>query len=224
MSVPDRPRRAVLEPRTRGRVALAAAFGAIVWLWGSPALWPLSVAVVFAHEASHALMTLLTGGHVLQLRLGLDEGGETLSEGGIRFLILNAGYLGSLLFGIGLLRLVTRSRAVCASLGLMSLAVAVVWMPWISFGFVWTLIWGTFLTWVGVRASPWVSASVVRLYGVYSVLYAFGDIRADVFGAPDGAVTDASMLAGLTGVPAMAWGAGWLVLGGMAVWANRKKI
>lgn len=223
MSVPD-VRRSGIEPRTRSRLALAAAFGVLVWLWGAPVLWPLSVAVVFAHEVSHALMTWVTGGHVLALRLGYDEGGETLSYGGIHWLILNAGYLGSLLFGILLLRLVNQSRGVCAAIGLGSMLIALLWMPWISFGFVWTMIWGAFLGWVGVRADPWVASTVVRLYGVYSVLYAFGDIRADVFGAPNGAVTDASMLAELTGIPAMIWGIGWMIVGVIAVWANRSKV
>lgn len=223
VNVPEtRARQTGLDQRSRGRLALAAVSVALLWLWGSPVLWPLSIAVVFAHEASHALMTVLTGGDVVQLSLGMNEGGETVSSGGIRFLILNAGYLGSLLSGIALLSLVRWSRTVCMTIGLVSLGVAIVWMPWLSFGFAWTLVWAACLCWVGVRSPAWLPSTVVRLYGVYSVLYAFGDIRSDVFGAPVGSVTDASMLAELTGVPAMVWGVGWMALGAMAVWWNRK--
>ncbi len=224
MSQPVGPVRGQLDARVRSRVALAAAFVGLAWLWGSPLLWPLSIAVVFLHEASHALVTVLTGGRVLELQLGLDEGGATMSEGGLRFFILNAGYLGSLLSGIALLRMVGRARLVTVGLAVVGVGIALAWMPWVSWGFALVVAWCSFLAWVGLRAPPWAATTVVRLYGVYSVLYAFGDIRADVFGAPSGAVTDATMLAELTGVPAVVWGLGWMVAGAAALWANRRAV
>lgn len=222
--MPVGPAGGALDRRLQGRIALAAAFVGLGWLWGSPVLWPLSLAVVFLHEASHALVTVLTGGRVLELRLGLDEGGATLSEGGLRFFILNAGYLGSLLSGIALLRMVGRARLVTVGLAAVGLGIALAWMPWLSAGFALVLAWCGFLVWVGFRAPPWASTMLVRLYGVYSVLYAFGDIRADVFGAPGGAVTDATMLSDLTGIPAAAWGIGWMVAGAAALFANRRAL
>lgn len=224
MSQPVGPVRSTLDPRLRGRVALGAAFLGLAWLWGSPVLLPLSLAVVFLHEASHALVTVLTGGSVVELRLGLDEGGSTLSDGGLRFFILNAGYLGSLLSGIALLRMVGRARLVVVGLAVVGLGIALAWMPWLSLGFALVVAWCGFLAWVGFRAPPWAATVLVRLYGVYSVLYAFGDIRSDVFGAPGGAVTDATMLAELTGVPAVAWGVGWMIAGAAALFANRRAL
>ena len=70
---------------------------ALIWLWTSPWLAPLKILIVLFHELSHALMTIITGGEVVSLELSSNQGGMVLSRGGSRFLILSAGYLGSLL-------------------------------------------------------------------------------------------------------------------------------
>jgi hypothetical protein len=65
---------------------------------------------------------------------------------------------------------------------------------------------------------------------VFSVLYALGDIFADVFWladafeAPRGTISDATLLAESTGVSAMIWGAGWLFAGLTAVWFSRRRL
>ena len=82
---------------------LAALFGIVVVVfifWSSPVLYPLKLLVVFFHESSHAIMTVLTGGEVKELMLSPEQGGHVMSKGGNRFLTLSAGYLGSLMWGI----------------------------------------------------------------------------------------------------------------------------
>lgn len=207
----------------RERVAIALIAALVVANWGAPALAPLSIAVVFAHECSHALAAVLTGGRVLGIEIGIDEGGGTWTEGGWPLLVLNAGYLGSLASGLLLLRGVRWSGALCAAIGVLSVAVAVVWMPWRSFGFCFAVLWGGALVGLAAWAAPWVTAAIVRLYGVFSVLYALGDVLADVFGAPAGSVNDATLLAAHTGVPATIWGAGWLCAGVLAMWFSRRR-
>ena len=69
----------------------------LLFFWDSGFVYPFRILVVFFHEMGHALMTVITGGRVAELGLNHMEGGHTLSMGGNRFLILNAGYLGSLL-------------------------------------------------------------------------------------------------------------------------------
>jgi hypothetical protein len=92
-------------PLNAHQVALAVMFAVAWWCWDAWFFWPLKMAVVAVHEGSHALMTWLTGGAVESFGLGLDQSGHVLSRGGNAILILNAGYLGSLLFGVGLLLL-----------------------------------------------------------------------------------------------------------------------
>jgi hypothetical protein len=53
-------------------------------------------------------------------------------------------------------------------------------------------------------------------------MYALFDVRDDVFRAPGDAVSDATMLAELTGLPASLWGLGWIALGGLTLWLSRR--
>jgi hypothetical protein len=71
----------------------------IILAWEYPLLYPLKMLVVFFHETSHLLATLLTGGTVKELVLDSRQGGHVISYGGNRFIILSAGYFGSLLWG-----------------------------------------------------------------------------------------------------------------------------
>lgn len=185
------------------------------WFWGTPLLFPLRVLVVAAHEASHALMAVATGGRVLEVGLDGREGGHALTQGGSALLISNAGYLGSLVWGVVLLGL-TRgrgaARGLCVLLGLGLLLMAAAWVrPVLSFGFVYTVLAGAALGALGVFASHAVSRGVLRAVGLFSVLYAFLDIRDDVFfGAGE---SDAVHLAQATGIPAVVWGVAWCVAG-----------
>jgi hypothetical protein len=92
-------------------LALGLLLALFLTFWDSCLLLPLKLGVVALHELGHALMTWATGGAVVDFGLGLDQSGHVLSQGGNRFLILNAGYLGSLLFGVLLLLLFRRPEA-----------------------------------------------------------------------------------------------------------------
>lgn len=72
--------------------------------WQTIWVLPLKVLVVYFHEFSHALMTWLTGGSVVSFVVAPDQSGHVISLGGNRFLILSAGYLGSILCGALLYR------------------------------------------------------------------------------------------------------------------------
>jgi len=77
---------------------LLISIAVVIILWTTPVLYPLKLLVVFFHESSHALATILSGGDVAQLVLLKEQGGYVMSRGGSRFLVLNSGYLGSLLW------------------------------------------------------------------------------------------------------------------------------
>ena len=100
-------------------------------LWSTPLATPLKILVVFFHELAHAIATVLTGGEVVQLSISADQGGFVLSRGGGRFLVLTAGYLGSLFIGVLLLLLALRTRfdrAVTAVCGVVLILVAVLYV------------------------------------------------------------------------------------------------
>lgn len=210
-----RPRRRTPWLRLLLLIGIAIAVG---WLWHHPVLWPLKVTVVLFHELGHAVATWATGGEVLAITLSPMEGGETISRGGSRLLILNAGYLGSLLAGMGLLastKLPAGARITCLGLGASLVAVSFALVPWFSFGFAFSLVVGIVLIVVGVAVPGFIRRWIVRVLGVFSVLYAGMDVYSDVLArALDTSVrSDAVMLAEATGVPAIVWGGGWLVVG-----------
>ena len=148
--------------------------------------------------------------------------------GGNRFLILNAGYLGSLLSGVAILRWVRTERAgerVAVALGLVLLTVAMGWVrPMADFGFVYCLLTGAGFIFLGTKIGKGMGLSIVRTVGLFSVMYALVDIKDDVFRAPSGTMSDAAMLSAEFGLPTVVWGLIWIAVGGGLVWKMRAKL
>lgn len=72
----------------------------ILALWRTFLLTPFKLITVFLHEASHAIACKLTCGQVEGMQVHANEGGVTQTRGGIYWLILPAGYLGSSFWGM----------------------------------------------------------------------------------------------------------------------------
>jgi hypothetical protein len=191
-------------------LALAAVF---VVLFDSPVVYPLRLFVVFLHEMGHAFAAVLTGGEVLRIGISRDEGGVCVTRGGIPFVVLNAGYLGSLLFGALFLLLGTRRRnaaPVVGAIGVFTATAALLYVrTW--FGFAYTLAAGLVLLFVAARLRPAASEWLLAALGSMSMLYALADIASDVIFRHSGQ-SDAAALARLTGIPALAWGLLWIVV------------
>lgn len=205
-------------------LALVAGTLALVFFWHSPFVVPFRLLPVLAHEAGHALAAWLTGGSVESIALRLDESGETRTLGGFRLLILNAGYLGTLAFGVAQLVLSGRkgARVTAAALGVGILVLAAFFVrPVFSFGFGWCLVAGLGYAAIGKLAPEAVARGAVRGTGLFCVLYAFRDIVDDVFRSRGG---DATMLAELTWIPASAWGLGWIGASLLLLWFARRAI
>ena len=188
-------------------LALAAA---ALLLWGTFVVYPFRLFVVFLHEISHGLAAVATGGSIVSIGLSFDEGGVCLTRGGWPFLILNAGYLGSLLWGALFLLLGgrrARARSAVGVVGLFTLAVTLVYVrTW--FGFLYGVAAALVLMTVATKLKPAVSETLLAAIGATSVLYAIWDIASDVLVRHSGE-SDAAALARLTGVPAILWGVAW---------------
>jgi hypothetical protein len=202
---------------------------ALAWFWHSPLLYPLRILVVLFHELGHALTAIATGGEVVEIALGANEGGHCITRGGFHFLILNGGYLGSLVAGLIILALSRgrrASRGLVTTLGALVLLVTL-WLvrPIIGFGFGYGLLTGLALVGLGVKAPASVCWWFLRLVGVFSVLYALLDVRDDVFrNAGYVGASDATMLADLTHIPAFVWGGGWILVGLALLVVLRKRL
>jgi hypothetical protein len=182
-------------------------------LWDTFLVYPFRIFVVFLHEISHGLAAVLTGGAIESIGLSFDEGGVCRTRGGSPFLILSAGYLGSLLWGALFLLLGgrrARARGVIAAIGVFTLVVTVLYVRTL-FGFGYGLATGLALVAVASRLRPAVSEVLLAAIGATSVLYAVWDIATDVLLRHSGE-SDAAALAALTLVPAPIWGVLWIVV------------
>jgi hypothetical protein len=179
--------------------------------WNSALVYPLRVFVVFLHEISHGLAAALTGGRIVAIGLTFDEGGVCITEGGSRFLILNAGYLGSLFWGALFLVLSARTRAsreITGAVGVFVLGVTLLYVR-SFFGFLYGLVAGAALLTAAVKLPRDVVDDLLQTIGVVSCLYAVWDVLSDVV-TRDSPFSDASALGRLTGIPGVLWGIAWI--------------
>jgi Peptidase M50B-like len=71
----------------------------ILVLWNTFVLKPMKLLTVFLHEMGHATACWITGGSVKKIEVYNNEGGVTGYSGGIRCIVIPAGYVGSAFWG-----------------------------------------------------------------------------------------------------------------------------
>ncbi|AUQ75303.1 M50 family metallopeptidase [Phaeobacter piscinae] len=185
----------------------------IVLLWSTPAVLPLRILTVFLHETSHAIVTLATGGEVLNLTIDPYEGGSVTARGGNRFLMLSAGYTGSLLIGAALFVIALRTdwdRRILALFGALTLLVAAIYIRDL-FALVFTLTTGVLMLATARYLSLAVNDLILRIIGISSMIYAPLDIWDDTI-ARSYLRSDARMMAEEIGGTTVIWGGLWLVI------------
>jgi hypothetical protein len=196
----------------RRRLVLPLLLGAVfVVLFDSPFVYPFRLFVVFLHEVSHGVAAILTGGRIVSIGLGADEGGVCVTRGGWPFLILNAGYLGSLLWGAAFLALGANRRnapPVLGAIGVFTLVATALYVR-TPFGLVYAALAGLVLVVVAAKLPVAASEALLAAIGAMSALYAVADVASDVL-RRHSSQSDAAALARLTGVPAVVWGVLWI--------------
>jgi hypothetical protein len=194
------------------RLVLPLVFGILfVLFFDSPFVYPFRLFVVFLHEISHGLAAIATGGAIVSIAISPDEGGVCLTRGGWPFVVLNAGYLGSLLFGALFLLLGARRRmapSVLVAIGAFMLLAALLYVRSL-FAFVYCLVMGLAFVVVATRLPGEVSEIVLAAIGAMSALYAVADMASDAI-VGHAAASDASQLARATGLPSALWGVLWI--------------
>jgi hypothetical protein len=186
---------------------------AVFALWSTPLALPLKILVVFLHELSHGLAAVLTGGSIEAISLSAQQGGHAITRGGNGFIILSAGYLGSLLLGVMLLLIALRTNADRATLGLFGLITLLVTLLYIRdlFPLVFCTIIGLAMLSTAWFLSRPINDFALRVIGLSSVIYVPYDIFSDTIARSE-LRSDAYMLAEQFGGPTVLWGGLWLVL------------
>ncbi|KAJ6500459.1 peptidase M50B-like-domain-containing protein [Mycena sanguinolenta] len=191
---------------------------AIAILWHVPylneILYPFKLLTVGFHEMSHAIMGVLTCATIHSIELDPDEGGATSMSGGIPWLTLPAGYLGSGFIGAALIACGFDTNA--SKVAVLVLAVF----------FLVTLWWArrNLLTWVlilgmaGLIILFWFVAEsealryLVLFIGVMSCMYVLWDVVDDTIARKVNS-SDASAFAKICGCfPSQVWGVIWLIV------------
>lgn len=174
---------APLSFRRRSLIALAIALVIAFVLWNVPLfdfiLYPLRLFVTFVHEAGHGLAALATGGQIGQLQVFANGSGVASTAGGIRWVILPAGYLGAAAFGAALFFIAHRvphSRSVSRVLGVLVAAIALLYTPFLSTAWLVGLGMGAGLIVLGWKASDDLNLIVLNLLSILTALNAVFDL------------------------------------------------
>ena len=172
------------------------------------------------HEVSHGLAAYLTGGKIVEIEINPQQGGHALTKGGNRFLILTAGYLGSLIWGGVILLLAARThfdKAISVLIGIGMVGITIGFGS-DTFTYLFGVGFGVALIAIGLFLPEAANDWILRIIGTTSCLYAILDIKSDVLDRSH-LRSDARMLAELTNLPTMFWGILWIVIAvGLTIW------
>ena len=152
-------------------------------------------------------------GSIVEIEINSQQGGHALTRGGSRFWTLNAGYLGSLLWGGIILLLAARThfeKAISVLIGVGMVAITIGFGS-DTFTRLFGIGFGVALIAAGLFLPEVVNDWMLRIIGVTSCLYAILDIKSDVLDRSH-LRSDARMLAEITNLPTMFWGILWIVI------------
>jgi len=182
-------------------------------LWSTPVVIPLKILIVFMHEVSHGAAAILTGGKVESISLSMQQGGLAVTRGGNLFLIVSAGYVGSLLIGVLLFLVAVKSKLDKVVMALLGGAVLLITALYIRewFALVFGAGTGAAMLLVARFLPDTVNDLLLRLIGLTSMIYVPYDIFSDTLARPE-IRSDAYMLAERFGGTTMLWGGLWLLI------------
>ena len=178
--------------------------------------------MVFFHESSHGIATLLSGGKILAFEIVPQAGGHVISAGGNRFITL---YLGSLLWGIIIFYIAVSSnndRLMMGGLGLLLLVITLLFAT-NSFAMLFGISTGIAMLLSSKYLSLKINDFLLRVIGLTSMMYVPLDIYSDTI-QRSYLPSDAFMLAQEFGGTTILWGGAWLILSFMLIFYCLKRI
>jgi len=189
---------------------------------------PFTWVMTFFHEISHGMGALLTGGSVEKIQLHLRGSGLTETRGGIRFVVLQAGYIGAVIWGVLIYEMadeishkITNFLAIFLA-GLIAVSALLYGRDVIT----WVIsaaIFGLFVSIIKLQETGLMKLAL-KFIGIYVLLDA---VRAPLYLIDGRNYGDGAQLAGLTGIPEILWVSLWLVIGFGGVfylWKTSRKL
>ncbi len=213
---------------------------AVITLWWTPLLFPFRIFTTTVHEASHALVAMLTGGQVVGFEVNPNGSGLTFTRGGWGILVSSAGYLGSTILG-GLMLIWAKFEKgrrrllygltgglvfvlIFFVLNIFNLFTQGVHRDFLTFGLVGLV--GALFGLVAYKGPDLVVTFFVYVTALLSTLYAVTDLINLVFitSSPFNGHNDAKNLEGYTGIPAVIWAVLWSLVAGFIIWQTFRAI
>ena len=212
----------VSPPKGR-RNTLLIAGGALAALqlapYGRMVLLPVFYLNTHLHELCHALATWLTGGEVDRIVVRSDGSGVTLTYGGEAAVIASAGYVGAAALGAAMVLAARTEAGARRTLNLLGGAMVLSLLRLVrgdAVGIISGIVWAALLLVLARRLRGDALTGVVGFLGLAQGLQSLGSLsdllRISLVGRAN---SDAQAMAGLTGVPALAWAVAWA---GFSVW------
>lgn len=185
--------------------------------WNTWMIFPFKIFTVYMHEVSHGVAAIATGGEFGKMEINMNEGGHALTRGGNLFLILNAGYLGSLIIGCIILYLSKFRKINWLLILILDVAFIAITLFYVRnlFGVIASVIFIAALT-AMIFAPKWLKFYFLRITALTSCCYVFYDIVGDVF-TGGSAIGDATRAAKMILMPTYVVGALWLIIAAIMV-------
>jgi hypothetical protein len=220
--------RSTLKPH---QTAILTAAVATIALWMIPGvqwvLLPLNLLNTHIHEACHALVSQSTGGYVHHILVHADGSGVTPVSGGSLFLTAMAGYVGASLVGLGIMigsrneggaRLTMRILA-----GVLALCM-LLWLRGDGVGLVSGVFWIGALFAIARYATGPTLLFLAQFVGIAQCANAFQSLYMLLqISAVTTAHSDARLMEGVTGIPALAWAGIWCLFSGLLATLGLRK-
>ena len=159
-----------------------ALFVIALFFWNSLFLLPVKLLTVLFHELSHGIMAILTGGKIISIDIGFNQGGLCRSMGGWPIFIASAGYLGSLIWGSVILLTSLRKGAnkkITIGLGFILLLVTLLWVRGLETLLI-TLSTAAALIFIGTKLKEEYCSIIVKFISLISCFYVVFDIKDDL--------------------------------------------
>jgi hypothetical protein len=198
-------------------LVLASAVTLVLWFipFAELLTYPFRIFVTYIHETGHAVAAFATLTGVKSMNIDWNGNGQVMTTSG-NILISSAGYLGSLVYGSGLLLLLRQARHARAMA--IATASAMIVAPIIFGGtlntWVFGLILGGGLMALALKAASRLTHFFMSFLAIQCLLNAFYDLRTVMFlsAFSPGTHTDAQNMATHTGLPAVLWAVVWTVI------------
>lgn len=203
-----------LRPQQIGMMAAAAITLALWLIPGAHLLTlPLQYLNTHLHEMGHALAAVFTGGSVQDIIVRGDGSGVTHAYASHWVIIGSAGYLGASCMGAALIAFSRNEKSArYALLGVAAILAIedILWLRGDAIGMVSGFAYLMLFLILGLALRGWAAILVAQFVGLQQCLAAlqavFVLVNPHMLAFTD---SDATILQGMTGVPAILWAVGW---------------